>query len=148
MKYHILSIGVSKHQNSFVNTLQFADKDATDFYTLFTSNISNIGYKKLLVNSEATLSEIRTALGKELKQAVGKDDAFFFFFSGHGSTAENQDGIQAFPGEPDAGPFRLRWRALLPGLQEKKPLILPCTAIPRKVQPFLDIHATPVYILL
>ena len=92
MKYHILSIGVSKHQNSFVNTLQFADKDATDFYTLFTSNISNIGYKKLLVNSEATLSEIRTALGKELKQAVGKDDAFFFFFSGHGSTAENQDG--------------------------------------------------------
>lgn len=92
MKYHILSIGISKHQNSFVNTLQFADKDATDFYTLFTSNISDIGYKKLLVNSEATLSEIRTALGKELKQAVGSDDAFFFFFSGHGSTAESQDG--------------------------------------------------------
>ena len=92
MKYHILAIGISKHQNSFVNTLQFADKDATDFYTLFTSNINDIGYKKLLVNSEATLSEIRTALGKELKLAVGNDDAFFFFFSGHGSTAENQDG--------------------------------------------------------
>ncbi|MEK7518148.1 MAG: caspase family protein [Patescibacteria group bacterium] len=92
MKYHILSIGISKHQHSFVNTLQFADKDATDFYTLFTSNISDIGYKKLLINSEATLTEIRTALGKELRQAVGSDDAFFFFFSGHGSTAENQDG--------------------------------------------------------
>jgi len=92
MKYHILSIGISKHQNSFVNTLQFADKDATDFFTLFTSNINDVGYKKLLVNSEATLSEIRTALGKELKEAVGNDDAFFFFFSGHGSTAENQDG--------------------------------------------------------
>ncbi len=92
MKYHILSIGISKHQNSFVNTLQFADKDATDFYTLFTFNISDIGYKKLLINSEATLTEIRTALGKELRQAVGNDDAFFFFFSGHGATAENQDG--------------------------------------------------------
>lgn len=92
MKYHILSIGISKHQHSFVNTLQFADKDATDFYTLFTSNISDIGYKKLLINSEAALTEIRTALGKELRQAVGGDDAFFFFFSGHGATAENQDG--------------------------------------------------------
>lgn len=92
MKYHILSIGISKHQHSFVNTLQYADKDATDFYTLFTTNISDIGYKKLLINSEATLTEIRTALGKELRQAVGSDDAFFFFFSGHGATAENQDG--------------------------------------------------------
>jgi hypothetical protein len=92
VKYHILSIGVSKHQNSFINTLQFADKDATDFFTLFTSNIDDIGYKKLLVNSEATLAEIRTALGKELKQAVGRDDAFFFFFSGHGATAENEAG--------------------------------------------------------
>ena len=90
MKYHILSIGVSKHQNSFVNTLQFADKDATDFFTLFTSNIDDIGYRKLLVNSEATLAEIRSALGKELKQAVNRDDAFFFFFSGHGATAENE----------------------------------------------------------
>ena len=59
---------------------------------MFTSNISDIGYKKLLVNSEATFTEIRTALGKELRQAVGSDDAFFFFFSGHGATAENEDG--------------------------------------------------------
>lgn len=92
MKYHILSIGISKHQRSFVNTLRYADKDATDFYTLFTSNINDIGYKNLLINSEATLAEIKTALGKELKQAVGNDDAFFFFFSGHGATAEDQDG--------------------------------------------------------
>jgi len=92
MKYHILSVGISKHQNNFINSLQFADKDATDFYNLFTSNIDDVGYKKLLINSEATLTEIRTALGKELRQAVGSDDAFFFFFSGHGATAENEDG--------------------------------------------------------
>lgn len=92
MKYHILSIGISKHQHSFVNSLQYADKDASDFYTLFTTNISDIGYKKLLVNSEATLAEIRSALGKELKQLVDIDDAFFFFFSGHGATAENPEG--------------------------------------------------------
>jgi len=91
MKYHILAVGVSKHQNDIKN-LQFADKDATDFYTLFTNNVTDIGYKKLLINSEATFSAIRTALGQELRQAVGVDDTFFFFFSGHGATAEDQQG--------------------------------------------------------
>jgi hypothetical protein len=91
MKYHILAIGVSKHQND-IKSLEFADKDATDFYTLFTNNVPDIGYKKLLVNSEATLSAIQTALGQELRQAAGGEDTFFFFFSGHGATAEDKAG--------------------------------------------------------
>ena len=65
MKYHILSIGISKHQNPEAN-LQFASKDAADFFALFTQNVSNIGYKKLLTDNEATLSSIQTALGSEL----------------------------------------------------------------------------------
>jgi hypothetical protein len=89
MKHHILAIGISKHQNSFVNNLSYAAKDAVEFYNLFTSNIGDIGYQKLLTDSEATLSQIRTALGFELQQAIKPEDAFFFFYSGHGTTAEN-----------------------------------------------------------
>jgi hypothetical protein len=91
MKYHILAIGISKHQSNS-NNLYYADKDAKDFYNLFINNVPDMGYKKLLINSEATLAAIRTALGQELKTAIERDDAFFFFFSGHGATAEDQNG--------------------------------------------------------
>lgn len=91
MKHHVIAIGVSKHQNPFVNNLGYAAKDAIEFFELFTKNIDDIGYQKLLVDSEATLSEIRTALGSELQKEVKADDAFFFFYSGHGTTADNTD---------------------------------------------------------
>jgi hypothetical protein len=72
--------------------LQYADKDAADLYALFKDNIGDLGYNRLLVDSEATLSEIRTSFGKDLQQNIESDDAFFFFFSGHGTTAEDEDG--------------------------------------------------------
>jgi len=84
MKHHIVAIGISKHKNSAAN-LAFAEKDASEFFTLFAQNIGEIGYNKLLIDQEATLSEMKTALGKELLEAVGPDDAFFFFYSGHGA---------------------------------------------------------------
>jgi hypothetical protein len=88
---HILSIGISKHQNSFINNLGYAEKDASDFFNLFVENIGDIGYKKLLTDSEASLSNIRTALGKELQQSIKSGDNFFFFYSGHGATADDED---------------------------------------------------------
>lgn len=90
MKYHILSIGISKHQNPEAN-LQFASKDAADFFALFTQNVSNIGYKKLLTDNEATLSAIQTALGSELQNQVGVEDGFVLFYSGHGALAPEKD---------------------------------------------------------
>lgn len=92
VKYHVLAIGVSKQQNSAFNSLDFADKDAEEFYSLFTSNVSNLGYVKLLKNNEATLAAIRSALGTELLQQVSSEDAFFFLFSGHGAVAPDQEG--------------------------------------------------------
>lgn len=89
MRYHILSIGVSNHQESFIPNLSFASKDASDFFNLFTLNVGEIGYKKLIIDSEATLSGIRTALGSELISEVRPDDAFLFFFSGHGTVADD-----------------------------------------------------------
>lgn len=86
MKHHILSIGISKHQISSAN-LNYAAKDATDFFNLAKNNISNIGFSRLLIDSEATLSQIRTALGIELQDSIETGDAFFFFYSGHGVIA-------------------------------------------------------------
>lgn len=95
MKHHVLAIGISKHQNPSAN-LSFAAKDASEFFDLFTTNIGNIGYKKLLIDSEATLSQIRTALGQELQLAIEDGDAFFFLYSGHGVVAEDEnDGTKA-----------------------------------------------------
>jgi hypothetical protein len=88
VKHHIVAIGISKHKNSSAN-LAFAERDASEFFTLFNQNIGAIGYSKLLVDQEATLSEIKTALGKELLTTVGPDDAFFFFYSGHGALVED-----------------------------------------------------------
>lgn len=92
VKHHIVAIGISKHKNSAAN-LAFAEKDASEFFTLFNQNIGAIGYSKLLIDQEATLSEIRTALGKELLTTVCPDDVFFFFYSGHGALVED-------PGDP------------------------------------------------
>lgn len=91
MKYHILSIGISKHQKPEAN-LQYAAKDAADFFSLFTQNVANVGYKKLLTDNEATLSSIQTALGNELQGQVGADDGFVLYYSGHGALAPTQDG--------------------------------------------------------
>ncbi len=86
MNHHILAIGISRHQN-LPSNLQFAAKDASEFFNLFVDNIGNLGFRKLLIDSEATLSQTRTALGIELQKAVHPDDAFFFFYSGHGVIA-------------------------------------------------------------
>ncbi|MCH7519188.1 MAG: caspase family protein [Candidatus Dadabacteria bacterium] len=84
MRHHIVSIGISKHKNSTAN-LSYAEKDATEFFTLFTENIADIGFSRLLVDQEAALVDIKTALGKELFENLSADDAFIFFYSGHGA---------------------------------------------------------------
>ena len=85
MKNHIIAIGISSYQA--VRLLSYAAKDAKDFYYLFTNNIGDIGYSRLLIDSEATLATIRSSLGAELEQHVSTEDTLFFFFSGHGAIA-------------------------------------------------------------
>lgn len=84
MKHHIVAIGVSQHRNSTHN-LTYAAKDAAEFFDLFTKNLGDIGYSKLLTDNEATLGAIQTALGQELMASLEQDDAFFFYYSGHGA---------------------------------------------------------------
>ena len=83
MKHHIVSIGISRHQNGAAN-LQYAAKDATEFFELLSLNLAEQGYKRLLIDSEATLAQIQSAIGSELKEAVSKDDAFLFLFRAWG----------------------------------------------------------------
>jgi hypothetical protein len=89
MTNHIVAIGISSYQA--IRSLSYAAKDAKDFYYLFTNNTGNIGYGRLLIDSEATLAAIRSSLGAELERLVGIDDTLFFFFSGHGAIAKSQD---------------------------------------------------------
>lgn len=91
MSFHLVSIGVSSHQNSQYS-LRYAADDAKDFYQLISSNINGLGYAKLLVDSEATYGQIKSALGKTLAQQAKPEDTFIFFFSGHGTIAETVDG--------------------------------------------------------
>lgn len=92
-KYHIVSVGISKHQELYVPNLEYAHKDAIDFFELVTSNVDELGCNVLLTNSEATLGKIQSALGSELQKQVKEDDFFFFFYSGHGTIAsESKDG--------------------------------------------------------
>jgi hypothetical protein len=90
MKYHIISIGISNHKNSDYN-LSFASKDAKNFHSIILHSFDNIGYNRLLIDSEANMSEIRSVFGNELKHQVNNEDTLFFFFSGHGTIAEDLD---------------------------------------------------------
>lgn len=90
MKHHLVSIGISQHQNAEDN-LQYAAKDASEFYKLFGLNLANQGYKKLLLDSEATLGQIRSAIGTELQESISPEDVFIFFYSGHGALGPNKE---------------------------------------------------------
>lgn len=90
MANHIIAVGISNYQG--VRHLQYADKDAKEFYFLFERNVGDIGYKRLLVDSEASLAAIRNALGAGIEENLGNEDTFYFFFSGHGAIAKSQDG--------------------------------------------------------
>ncbi|HSX17746.1 MAG TPA: caspase family protein [Candidatus Saccharimonadales bacterium] len=87
MAFHILSVGVSKYQSHDINNLLFAHDDATEFYNIFKSNLEDLGWDSLLVDNEASLSAVRSALADEALLKAGSDDTFIFFFSGHGTRA-------------------------------------------------------------
>ena len=78
-------IGISKYQDSSIN-LEYADRDAQDFYDILTQEKEGF-FKKdniiKLINEQATAQKIRSALGKFLKKP-DKDDLFLLYFACHG----------------------------------------------------------------
>jgi hypothetical protein len=81
-------IGISQYQDTTLS-LQYADRDAKDFYNFLMSpragdggfNPSNV---KLLLNSGATREKIATALFDFLKAAT-EEDVVYIFYAGHGA---------------------------------------------------------------
>ncbi len=89
-------IGVSSYKNlSPEQQLRFAHRDAQEFAAFLRSPYGGSfpsNQLKLLVNQEATLPAIRTALGTWLPRSAEADDVVYIFFAGHGVVEGERDG--------------------------------------------------------
>jgi len=90
-KYAIV-VGISEFHNPAYN-LKFASKDASDFAALLTD--PSVGrfkagseHVRLLLNENATVSNIRTAINDVAKDARA-EDLVVMYFSSHGTAAES-----------------------------------------------------------
>jgi uncharacterized caspase-like protein len=80
-------VGVAQYGNPKIPKLKLSDKDARDFAQFLKSQEGKLYRKvhlKLLLNADATRSEVTKHLYYELQKA-GKDDTVVLFFSGHGA---------------------------------------------------------------
>jgi tetratricopeptide (TPR) repeat protein len=89
-------IGVSAYRNLRPEEqLRFAHRDAEDF-AAFLRSPNGGGFPtaniKVLLNQQATLAAIRTALGTWLPRSVEPDDVVYIFFAGHGVVESEHDG--------------------------------------------------------
>ena len=89
---HIFAVGVSEYPATDLQDLNYADKDAQDFVRAITHSdlrmYNNID-ATIILNKEATTSNIRTKLS-DLSRNVKPDDVVMLFFSGHGIN-ENEE---------------------------------------------------------
>ena len=84
---YALIVGISEYQNKEdINALEFAGKDANEFYKFLTSKAGgsvpaeNIS---LLLNEEATSGAVVNAISG-IEKKCEKGDLVYFYFSGHG----------------------------------------------------------------
>ncbi len=80
-------VGVSDYHDSRIPSLRYAAADAQSFYNWLTSPEGGRyppSHVKLMVNEQATGSNIKEALFAWLKQAI-EEDMVIIFFAGHGS---------------------------------------------------------------
>lgn len=82
-------VGISQYADTSIANLHYADADARAFYEFLRSpRAGGDGFDsanvKLLLNSEATYRNLRSALFTFLKSAT-EDDEIIIFFAGHGA---------------------------------------------------------------
>lgn len=79
---YIIAVGISKFLDTTLN-LNFADKDANDFITLFSSNKIFKNKRTIkLTNQQATLENILNI--KDTLKQTNVDDVVLLFYAGHG----------------------------------------------------------------
>jgi uncharacterized caspase-like protein len=106
-------VGIGKYQSPKITPLRFARKDAEAIHE-FLTNPAGGGIPRencqLLLDEQATLRNLRTALGTFLTRKAARDDTVVIFYSGHGSneqdpTGEQPDGLDKYlvphDGDPD-----------------------------------------------
>jgi uncharacterized caspase-like protein len=89
-------IGISHYDNVPPEAqLRFADRDAQEFAN-FLRSPSGGGFPsdhvQILLNENASLPAVRTALGTWLPRSAEPDDVVYVFFAGHGVTEGDHDG--------------------------------------------------------
>jgi len=109
-------VGIDHYQS--IPKLKYAVKDAQAIYQLLTS-VNQIPPENvtLLLNEQATLTNLRSYLGTKLKQSASKDDMVIIYFAGHGATerdvtSPDGDGLEKYILPYDAVPKDLYASAL------------------------------------
>jgi uncharacterized caspase-like protein/tetratricopeptide (TPR) repeat protein len=98
-------VGVSRYKNLAPDAqLQYPNRDAEEF-AAFLRSPQGGGFPstqiKMLLNEQATLSGIRTALGTWLARSAEPDDLVYVFFAGHGTVEGERDGyLLAYDSDP------------------------------------------------
>jgi uncharacterized protein YgiM (DUF1202 family) len=101
-------IGISQYRT--VRPLRYADKDALAFYDYL---LNQVGVPKenltLLTNDQATLFNLKRALGTDLKRKASQKDTVIIYYAGHGApetdaTSPDEDGLEKYLVPYDADP--------------------------------------------
>lgn len=98
-------VGVSRYKNLAPDAqLQYPSRDAEEF-AAFLRSPQGGGFPstqiKMLLNEQATLSGIRTALGTWLARSAEAEDLVYVFFAGHGVVEGERDGyLLAYDSDP------------------------------------------------
>lgn len=109
-------VGISKYQA--VQSLRFADRDATAFHAYLRSQVGvPADHVTLLLNEQATLTNLKRTLGTELKRKAGEKDTVIIYYAGHGApeaeaSASDEDGLEKYVVPYDADPKDLYTTAL------------------------------------
>jgi WD40 repeat protein/GTPase SAR1 family protein len=90
---YALIIGINDYTNG-ISALKTAVSDATEIaHILKTKHDYTV---TLLLNQEATLSQLRQVLEIELPKQIQKGDRFLFYFAGHGIALHGEDGPEGY----------------------------------------------------
>lgn len=106
-------IGIGKYQHPGINQLNYTVADAKAIYDFLTTKG---GFKtenvKLLLDNEATTTNIKSALGTFLSRKAMENDTVFIYFSGHGApepdpSSTDGDGMSKYIVTYDSNPEEL-----------------------------------------
>ncbi len=101
-------IGISKYKS--VHPLRFADRDAAAFHEYLVKQVGvPVDNTMLLLNEQATLTNLKRTLGTELKRKAGEKDTVIIYYAGHGApeadaSSGDDDGLEKYIVPYDADP--------------------------------------------